>query len=159
MLESLKSGATQLFSNPKFMIVIIFSALFIGIALYVYTTYISPKLNPSFVPNKEFIKADQKKTASIYFFYTDWCPHSKKSKPIFEKVMETFNGKSINGTTVSFNLINGEKEDDKLVDFEGTHKVQIGGFPTIYLVNGDKVIEYDANPTEESLSEFLHTAL
>jgi|TARA_B100000795_G_scaffold269271_1_gene258154 thiol-disulfide isomerase/thioredoxin len=159
MFESLKSGTLQLFSKPKFLIVITISALFMGIALYVYTSYISPKLDPSFVPNREFVEKNEEKTASVYFFYTEWCPHSKKSKPIFEKVMRTFNGKSVNGTTLTFNLINGEKDDDKLLDFEGTHKVQIDGFPTIYLVNGDKVIEYDANPTEESLSEFLHTAL
>jgi thiol-disulfide isomerase/thioredoxin len=159
MFESLKSGTLQLFSKPKFLIVITISALFMGIALYVYTSYISPKLDPSFVPNREFVEKNEEKTASVYFFYTEWCPHSKKSKPIFEKVMRTFNGKSVNGATLTFNLINGEKDDDKLLDFEGTHKVQIDGFPTIYLVNGDKVIEYDANPTEESLSEFLHTAL
>lgn len=159
MFDSLKTGAVELISNPNFLIVIIISAIFIGVALYVYSTYISPKLDPSFVPNKEFVEKNGDKKAVIYFFYTNWCPHSKKSKPIFENVMKTFNGKSINGTIVTFTLIDAEKDDGKLSDFEGTHKVQIDGFPTIYLVNGDKIIEYDANPTEESLSEFLHTAL
>ena len=57
--------------------------LYFIFALYVYNYYISPKLDPSFVPNKEFVKEEEApKKADLYFFYTEWCPHSKKSKPI-----------------------------------------------------------------------------
>ena len=36
-------------------------------------------------------------------------------------------------------------------EFEKEHKVNIDGFPSIYLVKSDSIIEYDANPTEDSL--------
>ena len=63
MFDSLKTGAVELISNPNFLIVIIISAIFIGVALYVYSTYISPKLDPSFVPNKEFVEKNENKKA------------------------------------------------------------------------------------------------
>ena len=44
-------------------------------------------------------------------------------------------------------------------EFEKRHSVSIDGYPTIYLVKGDQVIEYDANPTQDSITEFLNTAL
>lgn len=160
MLENIKSGLLELFANKKFLLVIILSCLFIGVAVYVYSSYISPKLDPSFVPNKEFVSEDDKpKNANIYFFYTDWCPHSKKSKPIYENVKKMYNDKQINGVTVQFHEVNGEEEEDKMTDFEKEFNVDVDGYPSIFLVKEESVIEYDANPTEESLTEFLNTTL
>lgn len=160
MLENIKSGLLELFANKKFLLVIILSCLFIGVAVYIYSSYISPKLDPSFVPNKEFVSEDDKpKNANIYFFYTDWCPHSKKSKPIYENVKKMYNGKQINGVIVQFHEINGEEEEDKMTDFEKEFNVDVDGYPSIFLVKEESVIEYDANPTEESLTEFLNTTL
>ena len=49
MLENLKASATQLISNKKFLAVLLLSCLFIGVAIYIYINYVSPKLNPSFI--------------------------------------------------------------------------------------------------------------
>ena len=160
MLENLKASGMQIFSNKKFLVVVMLTCLFIGVAIYVYVNYISPKLDPDFVPNKEFVKEyDIPKNADIYFFYTDWCPHSKKSKPVFEKVKKLYDGKPINGTIIHFHEVDGEKQEEQMTLFEKEHKVSIDGFPSIYLVKSDNIIEFDANPTEESLSEFLNTTL
>lgn len=160
MLENLKASATHFLSNKKFLVIVLLSCLFIGVAIYVYLNYISPKLDPTFVPNKEFVKeSDIPKNADIYFFFTDWCPHSKKSKPIFEKVKSLYDGKPINGTIIHFHEVDGEKQEEEMTLFEKEHKVSIDGFPSIYLVKSDNIIEFDANPTEESLSEFLNTAV
>jgi len=160
MLDNLKASVSQILTNKKFLVVLFLSAVFIAIALYVYNYYISPKLDPSFVPNKEFVKkADVIKKADFYFFYTEWCPHSKKSKPIIDKVKRAYDGKPINGITVHFHEINGESAEPEMNEFEKKHNVSINGYPTIYLVKGDQVIEYDANPTRDSITEFLNTAL
>jgi thiol-disulfide isomerase/thioredoxin len=160
MLDNLKATAMQLISNKKFLAIVLLSCLFIGVAIYVYMNHISPKLNPSFVPNKEFVQKDEKpKNADIYFFFTDWCPHSKKSKPIFEKVKKIYDGKPINGTIIHFHEVDGEKQEEEMTLFEKEHKVSIDGFPSIYLVKSESIVEYDANPTQESLSEFLNTTL
>ena len=46
-----------------------------------------------------------------------------------------------------------------MTGFEKNYNVKIDGFPTIYLVKGEQVIEYDAKPNEKTLTEFLHTTL
>jgi hypothetical protein len=79
--------------------------------------------------------------------------------PKVDKVKRLYDGKPINGIIVHFHEINGEEEEDKMNEFEKRHNVSIDGYPSIYLVKGDQVIEYDANPTRDSITEFLNTAL
>ena len=160
MLQRLKENTLLLLTNRKFLIIIIVSAILIAAALWVYTTYIAPKLQPSFVPNKEFIPQGEDVTqADLYFFCVDWCPHCKAAKPALTTVKEKYQNTKINGVQVTFHFVNGEKEEEKITDFEKTYNVKIDGFPTIYLVKGEQVIEYDAKPNEKTLTEFLHTTL
>ena len=55
-----------------------------------YNIYVVPKLNPDYVDNKEYVNKndDESETASLYFFYTEWCPHCKTAKPVWEKLKE-----------------------------------------------------------------------
>ena len=39
------------------------------------------------------------------------------------------------------------------------NKYKIEGFPTIKLLKDGQVIEFDAKPTKENLTQFLNTAL
>jgi thiol-disulfide isomerase/thioredoxin len=150
----------DLLTNTRFIMIIVMSAIFLALSIYVYAYYISPKLNPDFVPNKEFIKeSNSKDVAKLYLFYTEWCPHSKKALPIFRSVKEENNSKPINDTLVTFHEINGEEDEKDLIDFEKLHNVKIDGYPSIYLIKGDQVIEYDAETTEPTLKEFLNTTL
>ncbi len=160
MLQSAKEYMSQLFSNKKFLIILIVIALFIGLALYVYTTYVAPRLQPSFVPNREFVSEEAEvKTASLYFFFVDWCPYSKKATPIWDKVKEKYDQKAINGITMNFISVNGDTQEAEVSAFEKEYNVKIDGFPTIYLVKGSRVIEYDAKPEAKTLTEFLNTAV
>lgn len=150
----------ELLTNTKFIMIIITCALFLSLSIYIYAYYISPKLNPDFVPNKEFVKeSNNKDVAKLYLFYTEWCPHSKKALPIFQSVKEQHDNKPINDMLVTFHEINGESGEKELTDFEDLHNVKIDGYPSIYLIKGDQVIEYDAETTESTLKEFLNTTL
>jgi thiol-disulfide isomerase/thioredoxin len=160
MLQRIKENVLQLVANRKFTLILIISAILIAVALWVYTTYVAPKLQPSFVPNKEFIpQGTDVTTADLYFFCVDWCPHCKKAKPILEKIKKKYTENKINGVQVTFKFINGDKHEADIISFEKEHNVKIEGFPTIYLVKGEEVIEYDADPTEDTMTEFLHTTL
>jgi len=150
----------ELLTNTRFIMIIITSAIFLGLSIYIYAYYISPKLNPDFVPNKEFVKeSNNKDVAKLYMFYTEWCPHSKKALPIFRSVKEEQDNKPINDTLVTFHEINGESGEKELTEFEDLHNVKIDGYPSIYLIKGDQVIEYDAETTKSTLKEFLNTTL
>ena len=42
--------------------------------------------------------------------------------------------------------INGETQEEELTNFEKQYDIEIEGYPSIYLVKNDKVIEYNAKP-------------
>ena len=91
-LSSLKTLTT----SRNFWYIIIALAAFITVAIYVYSNYIAPTIQPAYVPNKEFVK-EKAEQAQIHLFYVDWCPHSKNAKAEWLKVKEKFNKKRIEG--------------------------------------------------------------
>ena len=96
---------------------------------------------------------DPGELAELMFFCVKWCPHCKKAKPEWNKVMEKFDNKKINGVTVYFKEI--DCEDDE----ELANEYKVDSYPTIKLIKGDQVIEYNAKPEAEILEEFLFTTL
>lgn len=156
-------------------------ALFLFTAHQTYYKYILPRLNPNFVPNREFIKKnsdmelpfpfpgpsgpdkpsdnpddpnfDPGQLAELMFFCVKWCPHCKKAEPEWNKLVKKFDGKKINKSTVFFKKIDCE-DSEALAD---QYKIQ--GYPTIKLEKGDQIIEYNAKPNAETLEEFLRSQL
>ena len=53
--------------NKKFLIIMVIVVIFLAVAFYVYNTYVAPKINPDFVPNREF-DGPEVKDAVLYFF-------------------------------------------------------------------------------------------
>jgi len=141
--------------NKKILIVIGCSAIFICAAIFVFLTYVKPKLNKQYVANKEFTKTDStiNNQADLYFFYTSWCPHCKSAKPTWEKLKQEVGNSQINGTTVKFIEIDCD-EDAATAD-----KFKVEGYPTIKLVHKNQIIEYDAKPDLDTLKTFLEKSI
>jgi len=156
MLESLRETVKNIVYSKKFIGVMLLAGLLTAIAFYFYNSYVAPRLNPSFVTNKELQTASAADSGvndiDVLFFYTDWCPFCKKARPAWDKIKEKYNEKPLNGKTLFFKEINCEKEE-KLAD-----QYNIEGYPTIKMIKGDEVVDYDAKPTEKSLTEFLNTS-
>ena len=167
MISNVKDTVMQAVTNKKFIMIIVLLALFIGLAFWVYTTYVAPKLNPEYKDNKEFIDPNSgdsdEARATVYAFYTDWCPHCKKdiiaTDSGWKKTVSKLNEQKINGIRIIFVEVNGEKDEGTLQKFESDHKVSITGYPTIYLVHGNNVVEFSTDITEDNLTKFLNTAL
>ena len=149
--------------NKKFLIIMVVVVIFLAVAFYVYNTYVAPRINPDFVPNREFDDDSDAKDATLYFFSVDWCPYSKKAKPIWKKIKKAFDGKQINNITLNLKEIDGEKQETELENFENEYLVpndkKIDGYPSIWMVKGDQVIEYSAKPDVNSLTEFINAML
>jgi hypothetical protein len=156
------SALVDYFSNKKVILILLLVILFITIAFYVYNTYIAPKINPDFIPNNEFMNnKDVEKNAYLYLFYVKWCPYSKKSLEPWKNVVDKYNGQKINNYNIQMISINGDSEEEKMKDFENTYmkNKKIDGYPSLFLVKDDQVIEYDTDVTVENLSEFIETVL
>jgi thiol-disulfide isomerase/thioredoxin len=155
VLDTLKN----IFSSNGYkniILMIIIFLIFILAAIYTYKRYVSKKINPEYVANSEFVPEGENKqsdVADLYFFYTTWCPHCKKSMPIWQSLKSEFDNKQFKGTTINFIEVDCDK-DTALAE-----KFNIQGYPTIKLVKGNQVIEYDAKPSKDTLMEFLQTSL
>jgi len=147
--------------NKKFIIILVVIAIFIGVAFWVYTTYVAPSINPDYVPNREFTDGEGSNTADLFMFSVDWCPYSKAAKPVWKKLTEKYNGQEVNGTLLQVKEIDGDKQAQELENFESKYLngKKIDGYPSIYMVKDDKVVEYEAKPKLDTLKEFINSVL
>ena len=80
-------------------------------------------------------KAIAKEKPMIVFFYTDWCGFCQRFAPTFAKVVK---GKQIK-KDFAVAYVNCENPDNaKAVQEYGIH-----GFPTVYVVDGEKRVQLD----------------
>jgi thiol-disulfide isomerase/thioredoxin len=133
----------------------------IGVALLLYFFVFKPMSKPqvSYSANSEHntVSSQNSKDAEIMFFYVDWCPHCKTAKPAWNDVKSEYENKTINGYKVIFTEINCTEETAEVESL--MNKYNIEGFPTIKLLKDGQVVEYDAKPTKDTLTQFLNTVL
>jgi len=129
--------------------------LFVGI--FYYRNYVSPLVTPSYKANREVLGAADNKTAELLFFYTDWCPHCKTAKPAWNDIKAEYQDKRINGYKVVFTDVNCTNDSHEIEEMMDKYKVE--GYPTIKLLKDGQVIEYDAKPSKDTLTQFLNTVL
>jgi len=166
MLEQLRDKLSEslgTISKTKIVIIVVLLSVFIGATYYVYQYYVQPRLNPDFVPNKEFVSeySDSDAAASgpakIVYYYVKWCPHCKKATPEWQKVKEEFNGKDINGTEIIFEEVDCEKNAEST---KRANTDKVTAYPTIKLHKADNtIVEYNAKPEAATLKEFLNMTL
>jgi thiol-disulfide isomerase/thioredoxin len=158
-MAGLLANLPQFKQGWKFLLVFGAIIALIFAIVYVWKNYVSPKLNPSYVSNKEFIQdGDNSSEADIRIFVVDWCPHCKKAEPIWDEVSDEYNGKVISGYKLNFIKVDCTNDDDP--DVKNTlNQFNIEGYPTIKLLKDNQVIEYDASPNKETLIQFINTVL
>lgn len=153
MFRKITDALSSIGGSRKLLMIMLLVAIFIGVALYIYSNYISPKINPEYIENKEFVSDEPQKEAVLYFFYTTWCPHCKTAKPEWQKLKDEYENTPINNTRVIFREVDCDKEESVADQFK------VEGYPTVKLVKDNQIIEYDAKPKYDTLVEFLHTTL
>lgn len=164
MLQTIQSHTYNLVTSVRFWMILLVIIIFLAVAGYLYNKYVTPMVDQKFIPNNEYPKEsvdendgsgnDGNKEVELYIFTVQWCPHSKNAMPIWNELKEEYGpGKTFNGYKINFVEIDGEDNPD-LAD-----KYKVEGYPTIKLIKGNQVIEYDAKPTKEHLKEFLNSTL
>lgn len=155
MLEKIFSKFSSVLQYKKFIAIILVAAIFIVIALYVYRSTVKQRQTLTHAENKPSpVETLEDKRADLYLFYTDWCPYCKKTKPEWAQLKKQYdNGKKVNGYTLNFVEVDCEANPDL------ANKFDISGYPTIKLVKGNQVVEFDAKPDVKTLEQFLSTVL
>ena len=146
-------------------------AIFIGLAYYIYIYYVAPNFNKDYVENRELIP-ESEKFAELVLIYAEWCPHSKKIMNIdnnddssggWKRIYDKWNSgdndvRLINNHNISMRMIS-ESDKKSLEEFEKKYNKPIQGFPTIFLIKNQEVIEFDSDPTDSRIMEFLNTVV
>ena len=89
---------------------VIIGLSFATFTIFVYNKFVAPKLNPSFIENREFTtKPIQSNNSSLYFIYATWCPHSKKVIKHWEKLKDRYNNKVVKNYTVTIPVERAEE--------------------------------------------------
>ena len=109
----------------------------------------------NYVSNKEFDQENdgtEEEIATMYFFYTNWCPLCKKARKEWDDFVNITHGHVKN-----VNIVFKEIDCDKDIDI--ADKFNITGYPTIKLVYDYKTYEYDAKPDKNTLIQFIDSVL
>ena len=156
-IQNLKTSITTM--SPMVMMAIVVGLIFAIVALFYYRYYVAPTLSTTYKANREDVSNDSSKgkTAELLFFYTDWCPHCKTAKPVWEDIKAEYQTKRINGYKVIFTDVNCTNDSADVEQMMDKYKVE--GYPTIKLLKDGQVIEYDAKPSKDTLVQFLNTVL
>lgn len=151
--NDLKGKVNKFAGNTQFLVILLVIVIFLIAALFVYRRYISAGMKRDYVANNEFTNDGAIDSADIYLFYTTWCPHCKTAKPIWEDFKKEMEDKRVNGIKLNFFEVDCDK------DPATSDKFKVKGFPTIKLIKGKQIIEYDAKPNKATLIEFVNKSL
>mmetsp|Transcript_31513 Transcript_31513/g.70911 ORF Transcript_31513/g.70911 Transcript_31513/m.70911 type:complete len:186 (-) Transcript_31513:306-863(-) len=81
-------------------------------------------------------------------FYAPWCVHCKRLAPVWEKL-----AKEMKGTPVRIGKVDADS------DSELAEKFAIQHYPTLKIVDGNKITDYTGENNFEALHKYLHDYL
>ena len=139
------------------LLIIILIILFVGISYYLYTKTLRNFFDKN--SNKEYIpeKKSKKNEATIFYFYTTWCPHcTEATKHInaLENEIRTINTKQKDIVVFLKKIDCDQSSNEKILK-----KHNIKGYPTIILDHNKKIYNYEAKPNTEHLIDFVKDSL
>jgi thiol-disulfide isomerase/thioredoxin len=160
MLQRINDVITDLFGKTNKKTVVMTICLVIGLVVlsfFIYRKYISPTLGvvSDYVENSEGNRegaSDRGGEATVYYFFTEWCPHCKKGRPAWDAFKQQV-GSNVGGYSVYY------KEVDCDADTALASQFGVESYPTIKMVFEGKTYEYDARPDTATLTQFVKSTL
>jgi thiol-disulfide isomerase/thioredoxin len=139
----------------RYIFIAFILVLFVVAAYFGYSWYAQRLLNPD--PTSDVANANQRaKPVDILFFYTTWCPHCTKSKPEWDKFVNDYDQKNLNGYVVNCIPVNCDEDGDPSVNAK-MQEYSVDHFPTIKMVLDNDKIDFDARVTESNLVAFVNS--
>lgn len=150
-------------NSKKNLITMFILIVFLLMTIYVFIKYALPLFNKQGKANREYNNGSSDvvntNVAEILFFKADWCPHCKKAAPEWNELKTNIpGGTKINGYVIKYNTVDCTDDKDPVAK-EMLQKYKVDGFPTIKMVKGNDVIEFDAKPEAKTLETFIQSTL
>lgn len=141
----------------KYIFIIFSIILLISAIVYVYQSFVLPKIDKTYTDNKEYDTDQNVNEIDIYMFTVDWCPYCKKAMPIWNNLTTEY-GDNYKGYKLNFITINCTNDEDPEITAT-LNKYNIEGFPTIKILKGTEIINFDAKLEPDSFKQFLDSVV
>ncbi len=116
--------------------------IFIVLGVWTVKKYYTDVAEDSYITNKELVSTDNTAAvtgnATVYYFYTTWCPYCKKSLPVWKKLSTWGEGRIIDNKVLDFQAVDCDKQA-KLAE-----RYKVEGYPTVLMDVMGTVFTYDA---------------
>ena len=89
-------------------------------------------------------------TCHVTMVWADWCGFSKKAEPEFKSLMDEYEGKEVDGCTLTFKQI---EEKEMKADPELMKKYKVDGFPTYFCEMNGKHETFNSIEKSDMLSK------
>jgi thiol-disulfide isomerase/thioredoxin len=150
-------------NNSSTMVKVMIGVLVVAVLFYVYQRYQLSQQEEHqmmMIPPENFGMGSVGQTTGnargaggeivCTMYYVDWCPHCKTAKPEWEKFMQMFNGKEVNGKKVLVVKINCEENPD------AAKEAGVEGYPSFKFNLNGKDFDYDDERVADRFEAFLH---
>jgi len=139
------------------LLIIVLIVIFSIISYYLYTTTLQTYFDKN--SNKEYTpkKTQKKNEATLYYFYTTWCPHCTEATSHIEELENEI--KMMNKSQKNIVIFLRKIDCDKSANEKILKKHKVEGFPTIILEHNNKIYNYEAKPNARHLTEFVKDSL
>ena len=158
--KSVKTTLETIYSKRHILVMLLIACLFIWIGVYVYKTYVSSYLGSSLEGYASSMgenappSSENQKTATLYMFGTNWCPHCKTAKPIWDDYISNNENLKVGTYDILFKSVDCDAEKN-IAD-----KFNVKGYPTFKLERGPSdIVEFEAKPTHDNFTSLLQTSL
>jgi thiol-disulfide isomerase/thioredoxin len=139
----------------RYILSAVLFVIFAYVGYYAYNEYyVKPQKNKVY---SDVANVGQRPIATIMFFHVNWCPHCKTAKPEWNKFVDQYDGKEINGYVVQCQDIDCTKETSDIT--RAINKYKIDSYPTVKMIKDEKTIEFDARISQHTLDQFVNTML
>jgi thiol-disulfide isomerase/thioredoxin len=95
---------------------------------------------------------EEEKICEFLYFYTTWCPYCKKSMVEWNKFKGEWNHRKYDGYEMVFREIDCDTNEAL------ANKYKVETYPTIKMIKDNSIIDFDAKPTVDTLTQFLNTS-
>lgn len=148
--------------HVRLLFIVAFIIVLAGVSVWSYYKYAKPemstaRLNQSNIPNN-----GTSEEVRIYFFNVDWCPHCVKAKTEWKKFCSRRDNEDYNGHNIV--CVGGEEgvnctnsDDQNIIEYIQNYNIE--HYPTLKMVKGGMVVDFDGKITDDNLEAFIENVL
>lgn len=146
----------------RFFFILVFIVILTVLSVWSYYKYAKPEMSKTVLGHSNVPNNGTIEQINIYFFNVDWCPHCVKAKTEWEEFCKKRNNEEYKGYNIvcvgGVDGVNCTNSDDQNV-IEYIQNYNIEHYPTLKMVKGGSVIDFDGKITNDNLEAFIENVL